>query len=168
RSADGFVVRPLLRASRAEVLAYATARGLAWREDPSNVDPVYARSRLRRDWLPGLRDAFNPRLLRALGDLAEAAREESDWLDALVAAEAGRRFHDEDEEGTLRMAAGGWDPASTPDPLARRLLRSALHRLGAGRDVSRVHLDRALGFLRTGRPGARLELPGGLRLARDA
>src|SRR5690606_8757316 len=141
-------------------------RGLAWREDPSNADPAYARSRLRRDWLPGLRDAFNPRLLRALGDLAEAAREESGWIDALVAAEADRRFRDED--GTLRIAAGGSAPEAAPAALGRRPGRCALHRVGAGRDGSRGHLDRALRFLRAGRPGARLELPGGLGLVRDA
>jgi tRNA(Ile)-lysidine synthase len=172
RSDDGVFVRPLLRASRDEVLAYAAARDLAWREDPSNADRHYARSRLRQDWLPGLRDAFNPRLLRALGDLAEAAREESDWIDALVAEEAGRRIRVEPgttgEDPTLRIEADGWQPDRTPDALGRRLLREALHQLGAGRDVTRAHLDRALGFLREARPGARLELPASLRLVREA
>lgn len=168
RSTDGVVVRPLLGTSRAEVVAYADARALGWREDPSNRDPGYARSRLRHAWLPGLRDAFNPRLLRALGDLAEATRDEAEWLDALVADEAGRRFQTGDEGGTLCIEAEGWDPQHTPDAFARRLLREALHRLGAGRDVSRAHLDRSLRFLRAGRPGSGIELPGGLALRRDA
>lgn len=174
RSADGIVVRPLLRATRTEVLAYAAARDLSWREDPSNTDPGYARSRLRHAWLPGLRDAFNPRLLRALADLAEATRDEAAWLDALVAAEAGRRFRVEagglggNGSEVLRIEAGGWQPEETPDALARRLVRHALHRLGAGRDVSRTHLDRAVAFLREAAPGRTLELPGGLRLAREA
>jgi tRNA(Ile)-lysidine synthase len=171
RSDDGVFVRPLLRVTRAEVLAYAEARGLVWREDPSNAEPGYARSRLRHHWLPGLRDAFNPRLLRALGDLAEAVRDESAWIDALVAAEAARRFHettDRNGSPSLRIEAVGWQPEATPDALARRLLRSALHRLGAGRDVSRTHLDRAVRFLREAPGGRTLELPGGLRLALDA
>ena len=169
RSPDGVLVRPLLRTSRAEVLAYAEARGLAWREDPSNTDARYARSRLRHHWLPGLRDAFNPRLLRALVDLAEASREESEWIEALVAAEAARRFRfdaDGGEGASVRIEAGGWEPERTPDALARRLVRAALHGLGAGRDVTRAHLDRAVRFLREGRPGACLELPAGLRLLR--
>lgn len=171
-SEDGVFVRPLLRASRAEVLAYAAARGLLWREDPSNADRHYARSRLRHDWLPGLRAAFNPGLLRALGDLAEAAREEAGWIDALVAEEAGRRFRPvpggDGGEAGLRIEAHGWERDRTPDAFARRLLRRALHQLGSGRDVSRVHLDRALAFLREARPGACLELPAALRLLRDA
>lgn len=169
RSADGIVVRPLLRASRAEVLAYATARELAWREDPSNRDPRFARSRLRHDWMPGLRDAFNPRLLRALGDLAEATREEAAWIDDRVAREAERRFRLEVGEGgapALHIAAERWEAAVTSDALARRLVRFALHRLGMGREVSRAHLDRCVRFLREGALGRTLELPAGLRLAR--
>jgi tRNA(Ile)-lysidine synthase len=169
RSADGVFVRPLLRATRADVEAYARAHGLAWREDPSNADPRYARSRLRRDWLPGLREAFNPRLLRAIAELAEAQRDEGEWIAAWVEREADRRFQpDEERPDVLRIDAKEWDAAATPDALGRRLLRTALHRMGAGRDVSRAHLDRALAFLREGRPGRRLELPGGLALARES
>ncbi len=170
-SADGLVVRPLLRVSRAEVRFYAAARGLCWREDPSNADPIYARSRLRHDWLPGLREAFNPQLFRALGDLAEAVREESLWIEQQVVREAARRFStplDGEQELAMTIEAGGWEPEAMPDALARRLLRHALHRIGAGRDVTRRHLDRGVGFLRDGRVGSSLELPGSVRLTREA
>lgn len=169
RSEDGVVVRPLLRATRAEVLAYAAARSLRWREDPSNADLRYARSRLRHTWLPGLRAEFNPQLLRALGDLAEAVREESDWIDREVAREAAIRFSldpDGDQDAVLHIESGGWEPMATPDALARRLLRHALHRVGAGRDVTRSHIDRGVAFLRTARTGSRLQFPGALRLER--
>lgn len=169
RSEDGVVVRPLLRATRADVLAYAAARNLRWREDPSNADPSYARSRMRHSWLPGLREAFNPQLLRALGDLAEAVREESDWIDREVVREAARRFSvdaDGDQEPVLHIEPRGWEPETTPDALARRLFRHALHEVRAGREVTRRHLDRGVAFLRTARTGSQLELPGALRLER--
>ena len=57
-----------------------------------------------------------------------------------------------------------------PEALARRLVQRALRALGAGRDLSRVHLMRVLEFLREGpaaRGGAWIELPGGLRLHRS-
>ena len=171
RSADGRIVRPLLRATRADVRAYAEARTLRWREDPSNADPRYARSRLRHTWLPGLRAAFNPRLLRALGDLAEAVQEESNWIDREVAREAARRFSwdpDGDQDEVLHIEPDGWGAETTPDAIARRLLRQALHSVGAGRDVSRAHLDRGVAFLRTARTGRGLEFPGGVRLERAA
>jgi tRNA(Ile)-lysidine synthase len=166
-SQDGWIARPLLAVSRASVLAYAQAQQLAWREDPSNANDRYARARLRHAWLPGLARNFNPQLLRAIGDLAEAQRRESEWIGTLVESEASRRFawH---EAGYLCIEAKGWEPDSTPDALARRLARHALHRVGAGRDVTRAHLDRIVHFLRSARRGRSIELPMGLRLARDA
>lgn len=163
RSDDGFLVRPLLRMSRAEILDYAAAQGLSWREDASNADPSFARARLRAEWLPGLRDAFNPRLLRAIGDLAEAQQRDSEWIAKLVEEEAGRFICAED--GGLRIARSGWE--AVPEALARRLVRLLLRRVGAARDVSRVHLDRVLKMLRSGRTGAVIELPGGLELVCD-
>ena len=167
RSRDGVLVRPLLRTSRAEIERFARARRLGWREDPSNSDPRYARSRLRRHWLPGLREAFNPRLLRAIADLAETERRESEWIDELVEREAERRFAVE-RDGALRIEPKGWERAATPDALARRLARLALRRCGGARDVSRAHLDRVVSFWRAGRPARSIELPGGLVLSRDA
>jgi tRNA(Ile)-lysidine synthase len=161
RSSDGFVVRPLLRIPRQEILAYADAHGLSWREDSSNADPAFARARLRSEWLPGLRDAFNPRLLRAIGDLAEAQRRDSEWIAQIVEREAERFLTTED--GGLRIARSGWE--ALPEALARRVVRLALRRTGAARDVSRVHLERVVNTLRSGRPGSRIELPGGLELA---
>lgn len=166
RSRDGVVVRPLLGVSREAVEAYARAEGLAWREDASNARDAYARNRLRRHWLPGLREAFNPRLLRALGDLAEAQRRDAEWIGELVEEEAARRVWA--EPGALALAREGWQ--GLPAPLARRVTRCALERAGLGREVSRRHLERALAFLCEAHPGKRLELPGGAVLAceRDA
>ncbi|MEM7121612.1 MAG: tRNA lysidine(34) synthetase TilS [Pseudomonadota bacterium] len=42
------LLRPLLPVSKARLLATATARGLRWIEDPSNLNVAFARGRLRR------------------------------------------------------------------------------------------------------------------------
>jgi tRNA(Ile)-lysidine synthase len=162
RSPDGRVVRPLLAVSRAEIERFASARGLLFREDASNRDPAYARARLRRDWLHGLGEAFNPQWLRAIGDLAEAQRKESEWIEQRVAQEAEARLRRDGEGWTL--ASAGFE--ALPVALARRLLRRLLVEAGAGRDLSRRHLERTLRFAFGGRSGARLELPGGLVLTR--
>ncbi len=167
RSGDGRVLRPMLRVSRAAVLGRANGRGLSWREDPSNANPHYSRARLRAAWIPGLAREFNPNLLRAIGDLAEAQRRESEWVAAFVELEASRRFA-WNEAGQLCIEAKGWEPDATPDAVARRLARLALHRLGSGRDVTRAHIDRIVRFWRTAKPGRSIELPGGLALERNA
>jgi tRNA(Ile)-lysidine synthase len=163
RSPDGRVVRPLLAVSRAEIERFAAGRGLVYREDASNRDPAFARARLRRDWLRALGEAFNPRWLRAVGDLAEAQRRESEWIDEWVTRELDARLVRDDEGSTLAVAG----LAALPPALARRLARRLLHLAGGGRDVSRRHLERTLAFLAQGRTGARLELPGGIVLERE-
>jgi tRNA(Ile)-lysidine synthase len=160
RSPDGRVVRPWLRTFRADLERFARERGLSWREDPSNRSERFARSRLRGR-LPELARDFNPKLLRALVDLAEAQERENAWIQAEVAREAGVRLVEEQE--ALWIEARDW--SALPEAIAWRLAREALHRVGGGRDVSRVHLARVVGFLAAPRPGRRLELPGGLVLA---
>jgi hypothetical protein len=116
-----------------------------------------------RRLLPGLADAFNPRLLRAIGDLAEAQARDSEWIAERVEAESSRRFH---VEGSwLRIDATDW--SALPEALSRRVLRTALARCDAARHTSRRHLARMHAFLSSAVTGTRIELPGGLMLVRD-
>jgi len=163
RSPDGRIARPLLGVTRAEIERFAAARGLVWREDASNASPRYARNRLRREWLPGLARAFNPRLLRALTGLAEAQRRDSEWLEAAVVAEAAERFAMDGE--WLRIDLEGWQ--RLPESLSLRLARRALRECGAGRLAARAHLARMDALLRSGKRRA-IELPGDLHLRAGA
>ncbi len=52
RLGAGWLARPLLHLSRAELEAYAREQGLSWVEDPSNADTGLARNFLRREVLP--------------------------------------------------------------------------------------------------------------------
>ncbi|MDJ0851880.1 MAG: tRNA lysidine(34) synthetase TilS [Myxococcota bacterium] len=164
RSRDGTVVRPLLGVSRAAIEHFARDRGLSWREDASNASDAYARNRLRHHWLPGLAREFNPALLRAIANLAEAQRRDSEWIEARVEQEAAARFS---EVGDW-LAIDTKDWCALPAALSRRLVRAALARCGSGRFVTRVHLERMVAFLGAARPATAIELPGGLRLCRDA
>jgi len=161
------VVRPLLAVSRAAIEAYAEAHALQWREDSSNASDRYTRNRLRHHWLPALAEEFNPQLLRVLGNFAEAQRRETEWLEARVAEEAPKWLRIGPE--LVEIERGGW--TQLPEALARRLVRLAVIAMGGGRDLSNVHLKRALSFLRMedgDRNAATLELPGGLTITREA
>jgi len=164
RSSDGSVVRPLLGVSRARIEAFASVRGLRWREDSSNASRRYARNRLRHEWLPGLAREFNPQLLNTLAQLAESQRRDSEWIDDLVTAEASRRFCVDASDGSLRVDLHGW--AALPPALGLRLWRRAWIGRGGGRDLERSHLERLQAFALGGRSGRVLELPGGVRAHR--
>ena len=80
--AEGWLLRPLLAATREEILAYARAQGLEWIEDSGNQSCVYQRNRIRHRLLPALQ-AEAPGVVAALNQLAGDARAEHaarDWL----------------------------------------------------------------------------------------
>ena len=76
------LLRPLLALDRAALEAQARARGLAWVDDPSNADPVHARSALRGRAMPALRDAL-PGLAAQVADTLALLGEARATLDAL-------------------------------------------------------------------------------------
>lgn len=86
------IVRPLLSASREEVLCFLEAEGVRWREDASNADSRFARNRLRNQWMPALRAEWNPQLDRTLAQTAEILAQESGFLAQIADKEASRVF----------------------------------------------------------------------------
>jgi tRNA(Ile)-lysidine synthase len=143
----GRLVRPLLGVTREEVRAYLRARGLDWREDPSNADRRFARARVRHDVLDALRE-LSPAVERTIAETARQLRDEAEVLDAAVA-------------GALAELGGG--PAISLDALKEHppaLQRLVLRSL-AGRALSRAELGQLLGV---GQRGTKVvELGGGLR-----
>ena len=89
----GRLVRPLPGVTREEVRDYLRARGLEWREDPSNADRRFARARVRHDVLDALRE-LSPAAERTIAETARQLRDEAEVLEGAVddaLKELGRR-----------------------------------------------------------------------------
>jgi tRNA(Ile)-lysidine synthase len=86
REREDWLLRPMLAVTREQTAAYCAQRGLAWREDASNADERYARTRVRERLLPALL-AVQPAALGNVLRTAQLLREETDVLDALIDAE---------------------------------------------------------------------------------
>jgi tRNA(Ile)-lysidine synthase len=65
-------LRPLLAVPRRDLIAYLERRGASFREDATNLDPAFARNRLRLNLLPALR-RVDPRVDEILAGLARDA-----------------------------------------------------------------------------------------------
>jgi tRNA(Ile)-lysidine synthase len=89
---EGRLVRPLLGITREQTTAYCEARGLAWREDESNDNELYARARVRSGLAKALR-AVHPAAEANVLRTAKLLREESVLLDGLVYAELRGEDH---------------------------------------------------------------------------
>lgn len=145
------VVRPLLGFRREEVRALLAARGLAWREDSSNLDERFTRTRTRHGLLPLITELGGPGALddlRAFSDAVESLEESLAratahlvWTPAAHAA-VTRAEAERELGGTLARGA----LAKLARPLRRRVLWRLLTE-GVGAPPSRTVLERVLSDL---------------------
>lgn len=146
----GVFIRPLLRFKKKELLAYARAHDLAYREDPTNRDTGHARNRIRNVLLPAI-DAARPDVRASLLSLSRhAARSERAWRDRIgnlvkeaVVAESENQI-DLDREKLLEM----------DDEARARLIRHLLRRFQVV--PTRAHTASILAFLARGHSGRAL------------
>jgi tRNA(Ile)-lysidine synthase len=148
----GRLVRPLLEVGREDTREYCRALGLSWREDPTNADPRFARSRLRHEVLPVLR-ALSPAAERTIAETSFLLRDER-----IVLERAADAVIDALGEPTSLEAL-----RAEPVGLARAVLvRLAERTAGAGTvALSRADCDAILALSDEGTQT--LDLGGGLR-----
>ena len=136
----GSILRPFLKTRRAEIVAWLRAIGQPWREDASNQDPAFTRSRIRHELLPQLA-AFNPRIAEQLARLATIARDEEIWWDAELdrllpqlllpgrpVRGGGRAVSTHPDEGSVGLELARLRALAAA--LRRRVLRAAAQQLG--------------------------------------
>jgi tRNA(Ile)-lysidine synthase len=176
RERDGVSFRrPLLRLSRATCRQACEELGLAPWDDPHNVDPSYARSRVRAELVPALVQSLGPGVIANLARSAELIAADTAYLDD-VATSALRDA--EVDPAALRAATVGPDAPVGPAlsvhvlralaaPVRTRVLRAWALSLGAvGSALSHRHIA-ALDALITDWHGqGPTQLPGGLAVAR--
>ncbi|MEQ8497457.1 MAG: tRNA lysidine(34) synthetase TilS, partial [Gammaproteobacteria bacterium] len=135
RLGAGYLARPLLCCSRAELAAWARARALSWVEDASNADGRFRRNRLRHDVLPVLSAAV-PGAATGLLRLARIQAEVASGLDRMADAmlDAAARAPHRIPVASLRAAGPEWAPfvlrralvRAGCEPPGRRQLRQIL------------------------------------------
>lgn len=138
------LVRPLLPFTRAETRAYCTENDLWFHDDPANSDIDFARARIRHRVVPELR-TLNPRFDDAVARMAELARADNAYLDAVAAA--GLEACEQTLNGPLRgltadveLALDADSYGRLPEALFRRGLRLASGYLGSAVHSEQVAL----------------------------
>lgn len=161
-------IRPLLRATRADIEADLGRAGIAWREDASNRDEKSLRSRMRHGVLPALARSFAPdapnvgperswvpQAVRSTEELRSARDVLHHWAERKLTSLCVVR------EGEVRLDSNR--VATYPLALRRALFRQVWKRI-APRSIglTRRHLEALDCITRTPGDRLRIQLPGGI------
>ncbi len=154
---DNCYIRPLIRITREEILAYVREKGLSYMTDSSNLDKRYLRNRIRLELMPILL-TYQPRLIDHLEDLAFLCREENrfmereaeKWLQEMIILAPEQSF-----DISIDALKG------LPVPLQYRVIRGVIRRAkGNLRRMDLGHIRAIIELIANRRPQARINLPG--------
>ncbi|MEA5114043.1 MAG: tRNA lysidine(34) synthetase TilS [Geobacteraceae bacterium] len=159
---SGRYARPLLYATRAEIIGYAEKKGISFRYDSSNDDTLFLRNRIRHELLPELR-TYNPAISERLSVAAEILAADEEVLESLVAGVFNGAANPGGDGVTLALGKVCAQPAGIRFRLYRRALLEANGTLAR---ISLVHLRQIEDLARSGRVNGQLHLPGGVRVRR--
>ena len=178
----GPVFRPLLSIRRVELRAYLRRKKQNWREDTTNRDTRRLRARIRKKLLPLLEKQFQPAIVEHLTTLANLAREDESFFDALLKEHLATTARQGD--GALRISftdlfaravEGELNTESTKDTkksgfiaMSKRVVRGLVERVKGQRgQLGANHVAAVLELARTGRNGSSLMVPGGVEVRKD-
>ena len=85
----GDLVRPLIALSRVEVRELVEATGLAFRDDPTNVEPLYARNRIRSEVLPVLDEIGHGKAEQTIIETRTELAEQAELIEQLASEAIG-------------------------------------------------------------------------------
>lgn len=141
------IIRPLILASRGDVLSYLEKRGLSFVTDMTNFDEKYTRNFIRQSVLPNV-EKVNAQAVKNMSALSRRARVDEEFIDKFACEYVSRT--DADKLKDLR--------ALHPAVLCRVIMKSAA-RSGAG-TLSFVHIEAVEKLITSGKSGDAIELPG--------
>jgi tRNA(Ile)-lysidine synthase len=161
----GTLLRPLLAIRRDTTRAFCADSSLEAWDDPHNVDPSFARVRVRSQVLPVLERELGPGVAEALARTADQLREDNEALDGL-ALDWALELVSQTDDGHVALDVRGL--ASDPPALRQRIIRlvvsaefgvslSRAHTLAVAELITHWHGQKSLSL-----PGVRVVRQNGL------
>ena len=154
----GRYIRPLLSITRAQTENLCSEVGLTIWSDPHNVDPQFARVRVRTQAIPSLEKTIGPGIAEALARSAELLRHDADALDEWAHREA---IHQDLADLECEHLA------NLPRAIRSRVIRAAIYAAGAPEgSVSADHVSVVEALIMAWSGQGAAHLPGGVKVER--
>lgn len=150
---NGYIIRPILTWSKAEIFAYAKRNNLCYRVDSTNLQTDVTRNKLRLEVFPLLEEAVDG-ATENLARFASIAAEDEGYLQA----QSESLLHLQEKKAVVAFCDS--------KPLFRRACLAAMAHLGVDKDYTYTHLQ-ALFDLQALPLGSVLTLPKGIIAERE-
>lgn len=160
------IVRPLIHLKRSEILDYISEKKITFVTDSSNTDPAFRRNKIRHYLIPELKKSYNPAIVDSLNRLGEIMQAEDQWIDDAI----GPVFTDCVLSRTSHRISLAIPGVNGMDLAAgRRIIRKAIFSVKQDlRRITFLHVDAVLELAKKGQACSSLDLPGGVRVIKDA
>lgn len=144
------IIRPLILATRDDVIGYLNQKNLTFVTDKTNFDTKYSRNFIRKNVVPEI-EKINAQAVKNMTALSERARADESFIDG-VASEYAERADAMKLENlrTLHTSV-----------LCRVIMKKAA--AGGAGTLSYVHLGAVENLITAGKSGDVIELPGGVK-----
>ena len=148
------VIRPMLRASRDDVLLFISNRGIPYVEDSTNCLDVYTRNMIRHKVIPVMKE-INPRFIDAIKAVSELSRADEEYLSGLADNFIENFCVPHTAINPVSISVDARELFALPLAIAGRVVR----KICAG-NLSYRHVEAVLKLCGRSDPSASLSLPG--------
>lgn len=150
---DNKYIRPLILCSRTEIENYCASNGLNPVIDSTNNEEIYLRNKIRLDFIPYVREKFNPNIVETISKSSEILREENEFLLKTAENEIKRITQNNDE--LLVKEFNELDLC-----IKRRVIRSLIEKAkGDLNGIEIKHIEDCIDMIRKGHTGKKINLP---------
>lgn len=162
---DGKYIRPLLEASREEIISFLDEAGVSYRQDSSNNSKLHLRNKIRLELLPYLKKEFNPKIDETLAQMAEILREENSYIKENV-SQALKSTCVKKQKNKITLNIEYLN--TLPLAIGRRLLKDLLENFSSQKNgITFLHINSINNLLQNLESGKKLCLPFGIEARRE-
>ncbi len=155
-------IRPLIEVEKKDILKDLKENNIKYRIDRTNLENKFFRNAVRNRIIPYL-SRYNPRLKRALVNLAENLREDKEFIDSEKNKISGM-IHQEGGKVSLRLK----DIVIQPKALQKEIARDALIKVGSNiKKLNYRHWKEIYSLIKSKPSGKSLDLPGRIRMVKS-
>ncbi len=147
------IIRPLINASKVEIIKYLTENNIPYCTDSTNSDEKYSRNYIRKEILPLISDKF-PNSINNIYNFSQIAKEEDDYLDTL----ASKIIINEDNKIAISI--------ENDKVLIKRAIIIVLKKLGADKDYTKKHIDTTYELISLP-SGSSIDLKNGIKVVKE-